>query len=35
MKLGIIDYETIGQGIPVLIIHGWGISKITKISLTL
>ena len=29
MKHGIIDYETIGQGIPVLIIHGWGISKIT------
>lgn len=29
MKHGIIDYETIGEGTPVLVIHGWGISKIT------
>ncbi|MBO4386475.1 MAG: alpha/beta hydrolase [Treponema sp.] len=29
MKHGIIDYEIIGEGTPVLIIHGWGISKIT------
>ena len=29
MKYGIIDYEIIGEGIPVLIIHGWGISRIT------
>ena len=29
MKYGIIDYDVIGTGIPVLIIHGWGISKIT------
>ena len=29
MKYGIIDYEIIGSGKPVLIIHGWGISKIT------
>ena len=29
MKYGIIDYEIIGNGKPVLIIHGWGISKIT------
>lgn len=29
MKHGIIDYEIIGSGKPVLIIHGWGISKIT------
>ena len=29
MKYGIIDYEVIGTGTPVLIIHGWGISKIT------
>ena len=29
MKYGIIDYEIIGSGRPVLIIHGWGISKIT------
>lgn len=29
MKYKIIDYEIIGEGIPVLIIHGWGISKIT------
>ena len=28
MKYGIIDYEVIGAGVPVLIIHGWGISKI-------
>ncbi|MBP3810669.1 MAG: alpha/beta hydrolase [Clostridiales bacterium] len=29
MKYGILDYEVIGTGTPVLIIHGWGISKIT------
>ncbi len=29
MKYSIIDYEVIGTGIPVLIIHGWGISRIT------
>ena len=29
MKYGIIDYEVIGSGTPVLIIHGWGISKLT------
>lgn len=29
MKYGIIDYEIIGSGMPVLIIHGWGISKLT------
>lgn len=29
MKYEIIDYEIIGTGMPVLIIHGWGISKIT------
>ena len=29
MKFGIIDYEVIGEGTPVLIIHGWGISKPT------
>ena len=29
MKYGLIDYEIIGEGIPVLVIHGWGISKIT------
>ena len=29
MKYEIIDYEVIGTGMPVLIIHGWGISKIT------
>ena len=29
MKYKIIDYEVIGEGIPVLIIHGWGISKLT------
>lgn len=29
MKYGIMDYEVIGSGVPVLIIHGWGISKIT------
>ena len=29
MKYGIIDYEVIGEGTPVLIIHGWGISKLT------
>ena len=29
MKYGIIDYEVIGDGTPVLIIHGWGISRIT------
>ena len=25
MKYGILDYEVIGTGTPVLIIHGWGI----------
>ena len=29
MKYGIIDYEEVGDGQPVLIIHGWGISKLT------
>lgn len=29
MKYKIIDYEIMGEGIPVLIIHGWGISKLT------
>ena len=29
MKYDIIDYEVIGSGTPVLIIHGWGISRIT------
>ena len=29
MKYGLIDYEIIGEGVPVLVIHGWGISKIT------
>ncbi len=29
MKCGIIDYEVIGEGTPVLIIHGWGISRLT------
>jgi pimeloyl-ACP methyl ester carboxylesterase len=29
MKYGILDYEVIGEGVPVLIIHGWGISKLT------
>ena len=29
MKHGIIDYEIIGEGTPVLIIHGWGICRIT------
>lgn len=29
MKYEIIDYEIIGTSMPVLIIHGWGISKIT------
>lgn len=29
MKYGIIEYEIIGSGKPVLIIHGWGISRIT------
>ncbi|MCR5316920.1 MAG: alpha/beta hydrolase [Treponema sp.] len=29
MKHGIIDYEVIGEGCPVLIIHGWGICRIT------
>ena len=24
MKYGILDYEVIGTGTPVLIIHGWG-----------
>ena len=29
MKYGIMDYEVIGDGTPVLIIHGWGISRLT------
>ena len=29
MKYVIMDYEVIGTGCPVLIIHGWGISRIT------
>ena len=29
MKYKNIDYEVIGEGTPVLIIHGWGISKLT------
>ena len=29
MKYGILDYETVGNGVPVLIIHGWGISRLT------
>ncbi|MBO4909651.1 MAG: alpha/beta hydrolase [Lachnospiraceae bacterium] len=29
MKYKNLDYEVIGYGIPVLIIHGWGISKLT------
>lgn len=29
MKHGIIDYEIIGEGNPILIIHGWGICRIT------
>lgn len=29
MKYGIIDYEIIGEGTPVLIIHGWGICRLT------
>ena len=29
MKYGLIDYEIFGSGKPVLIIHGWGISRIT------
>ena len=29
MKYKNIDYEVIGYGTPVLIIHGWGISKLT------
>ena len=29
MKYRIIDYDVIGTGKPVLIIHGWGISKLT------
>ena len=29
MKYGIINYEIIGEGTPVLIIHGWGISSHT------
>ena len=29
MKHGIIDYEIIGEGTPVLVIHGWGISSLT------
>ena len=29
MKYGIIDYEILGEGKPVLIIHGWGIDRTT------
>ena len=29
MKYGILDYEITGSGTPVLIIHGWGISRLT------
>ena len=29
MKYDIISYEVIGEGMPVLIIHGWGISRLT------
>ena len=29
MKYGIIDYEILGEGTPVLIIHGWGIDRTT------
>lgn len=29
MKYGILDYEIIGSGMPVLIVHGWGISRLT------
>ena len=29
MKYKIIDYEIIGEGVPVLIIHGWGIDRTT------
>ena len=29
MKYDIISYEVIGEGMPVLIIHGWGISSLT------
>ncbi|MBO4473328.1 MAG: alpha/beta hydrolase [Clostridiales bacterium] len=29
MKYGIVDYEVIGEGSPVLIIHGWGIDRTT------
>ena len=29
MKFANLDYEVIGEGEPVLIIHGWGISKLT------
>ncbi|MBP5746304.1 MAG: alpha/beta hydrolase [Lachnospiraceae bacterium] len=29
MKYSIINYEIIGEGMPVLIIHGWGISSLT------
>ena len=29
MKYGIMDYEVIGDGTPVLIIYGWGISRLT------
>ena len=28
MDYGLIDYEVIGEGTPVLVIHGWGIIKI-------
>ncbi|MBQ5311431.1 MAG: alpha/beta hydrolase [Oscillospiraceae bacterium] len=29
MKHGVLDYEIIGDGTPVLIIHGWGINRLT------
>ena len=29
MKYGFIDYEILGEGTPVLIIHGWGIDRTT------
>ena len=28
MKYGILDYEVIGTGTPVLIIHGWGMGDV-------
>ncbi len=29
MKYSIIDYEIVGEGTPVLIVHGWGIDRTT------